>query len=146
MNFGPDYRAPPVTISPSGPSRVTAGETFSLTCSATLLDPIPLPDDVPRPTYQWFLGPNGNAPLPSGVTELATVNRTIGNHLIFSGTLRFSPLSLCHTGMYTCRIGGGRLASSANVTVNGMIVNTISLLFIHYNLSFFSSTYCDSHY
>ena len=135
MNFGRDHTVPPVTISPSGTSTVTAGETFSLMCSTTLLDPIPLPDDVPRPTYQWYFGPNGNAPLPSGVTPMPTVNGSgvpfQGNPtLIFTGTLQFSPLSLCHTGMYTCRIGGARLASSALVTVNGMGISLI-LCYLH---------------
>ena len=102
-----------VSISSSGSS--TAGETYSLTCSATI-SPNPLPTNVPSPTFQWFFGPN-NSSLPSGVTPS---NTTITGNT-YTSTLEFSRLSQRHTGMYTCRIGAGKLANYAMVTINGRI-------------------------
>ena len=100
-----------MTISPTG-STGTAGETYSLTCSATIT-PNPLPSDVPSPNFEWFFGPT-NSSLPSGVTLMAANS---GN--TYTSTLQFSPLSQSHAGMYTCRLGGNqRLAASATITVN----------------------------
>ena len=101
-------------LSPSGPS--IAGDTVSLMCSATLIDPVPLPANVPYPTFEWFFGPSGNAPLPSGVTTRANFSG-----YTFTSTLLFSPLNQSHAGMYTCRIGAGTLANSTNISVNGML-------------------------
>ena len=122
MDFG-NRTATPVILSPSGPG--IAGNTFSLTCSATLtlyafLRLIPLPTNVPPPTFEWFFGPQGDASLPSGVTPTATaivwmIGRT------YTSTLQFSPvLNESHAGNYTCRLGAGRLASSMVVSVEGM--------------------------
>ena len=103
-----------MTISPSG-STGTAGETYSLMCSATLNpDSVPFPSDVPLPTFEWFFGPN-NSSLPSGMTSPET---TFDNVDTYTSTLQFSPLSQSHAGMYTCRLGHGRLANHAMVTVN----------------------------
>ena len=106
-----------MTLSPSGPS--IAGETVSLTCSATLVDPVPLPTNVPCPTFEWFFGPNSNASLPSGVNPRSNVSG-----YTFTSTLQFSPLNESHAGMYTCRIrtGAGRLANSTIISVDGMLV------------------------
>ena len=112
-----------VAISPSGST--TAGETYSLTCSATLnsRNP-PLPDpNIPSPTFEWFFGPNGSASLPSDLTP----TNTDLNSSTYTSTLHFSPLSqFLHTGNYTCRLGAGSLVNSAMVTVNGITVT------IHY--------------
>ena len=107
-----------VAITPSGST--TAGETYSLTCSATLhARNLPLPDpNIPSPTFEWFFGPNGNAPLPSGATPTSTVLSS-GTYM---STLQFSPLNQSHTGIYTCRLGVRRLVNSAMVTVNGKII------------------------
>ena len=109
-----------VAITPSGST--TAGETYSLTCSATLHSRnLPSPERyiVPPPTLEWFFGPNGNAPLPSGLTPTATVL----NSSTFTSTLQFTPLSQClHTGNYTCRLGAGSLVNGAMVTVNGIAI------------------------
>ena len=87
-----------ILISPSGSS--TAGEMYSLNCSAALSsDPIPLPSDVPSPTFEWFFGPNGNTSLPSGMIPMATI---LHGSNIYSSTLQFSPLSQIHAGVYTC--------------------------------------------
>ena len=105
-----------VILLASGPG--IAGTAFSLSCSATLTDPIPLPSDVPSPHFEWLFGTKGNASLPTGVTPMATL-WTTGN--TYSSTLRFSPaLNESHTGMYTCRLGAGRLTNSTVVSVDGM--------------------------
>ena len=114
-----------VAISPSGST--TAGETYSLTCSATLHSKNPsLPDpNIPSPTFEWFYGPNGNAPLLSGLTPMATVLSS-GT---YTSTLPFSPLSQSlHTGMYTCRLGAGSLVNSSMVTVNGRLLLLYSII------------------
>ena len=111
MDF--DYIPEPVTLTASGPGVV--GNNFSLTCSAKLIDPIPLPTTVPFPTFEWFFGLNGNTSLPSGVMPMGTV---LKSGYIYSSTLQFTPtLSHSHAGMYTCRLGAGRLVNS---TVVGM--------------------------
>ena len=106
-----------MAISSSGST--TAGETVSLTCSATLhsLNPT-LPDpNIPPPTFEWFFGPNGNGPLPSGSTPTATVLSSS----TYTSTLQFSPLSQSlHTGNYTCQLGAGSLMNNAVLTVNGI--------------------------
>ena len=114
VDFGTAYNTSQVTISPSGP--VIAGNSFTLTCSAILIDPIVLPSDVPSPTFEWFYGPH-DASLPSGVTPSAT-DLTRGN--VYSSTLFFPSLNESHAGMYTCRLGAGRLVNSTVVSVDGM--------------------------
>ena len=115
MNFGIEYNTSQVTISPSGPG--IAGSSFTLTCSAILTSPARLPSDVPSPTFEWFYGPHGNASLPSGVIPSYTVLMS-GN--IYLSTLQFLPsLNESHGGMYTCRLGAGRLANSTTVSVDG---------------------------
>jgi hypothetical protein len=83
----------------------------------TLISPLPLPSNVPPPSFEWFYGPHGNASLPSGVTPTATVEMS-GN--IYSSTLLFPTLTESHAGNYTCRFGAGRLTNSTEVSVNGM--------------------------
>ena len=121
MNFGVSHRDDQVTISHSGSA--TAGETYSLTCSAVLFQSIPLPSSVPTPNFQWFFGPNGDASLPSGATPTATV-LSIDT---YSSTLEFSALSQSHTGLYTCRLGAGTLVNSAMITVNGIIIEKLTI-------------------
>ena len=121
VDFGVSFRDDQVTISHSGSA--TAGETYSLTCSAVLFQSIPLPSSVPTPNFQWFFGPNGDASLPSGATPTATA-LSIDT---YSSTLEFSTLSQSHTGMYTCRLGAGRLVNSAMITVNGIIIEKLTI-------------------
>ena len=112
MNFGLHHTIDPVTISPSGSN--TAGELYSLNCSATLFDPVPLPSDVHSPTFEWFFGPNGSALLPSGLTPPATaVSSSNSTSKTYTSILQFSSLSQCHAGKYTCRLGAGSLVKSA---------------------------------
>ena len=105
----------PVTITSSGSG--IAGESYSLTCSATLVDPVPLPSNIPSPTFEWFFGPNGHTSLPSGVAHIPTVQS--GNTI--NSTLQFSLLSQSHSGMYTCRLGAGILVNNATISVQGTI-------------------------
>ena len=109
-----------VTISPSAGS-TAAGVTYLLTCSATLhSNNLPSPESyiTPSPTFEWFFGPNSNAPLPSGLTTTATVL----NNGTYTSTLQFSQLNQSlHTGNYTCRLGVGSLVNSAVVTVKGIL-------------------------
>ena len=106
-----------MTISSSGSG--IAGESYSLVCSATLVDPVPLPSNI-IPNFEWFFGPNGNAPLPSGAAPMSTILR---NGHTYTSSLQFSPLTECHTGMYTCRLGVGILANSTMITVNGKSID-----------------------
>ena len=120
MNFGIEYNTSQVTISPSGPG--IAGNSFTLTCSAILTSPAHLPSDVPSPTFEWFYGPHGNASLPSGVIPSATVFKFMSSGNIYSSTLQFLPgLNEPHAGMYTCRLGAGRLVNSTMVSIDGML-------------------------
>ena len=107
-------------ISSSGSK--TAGETgYSLTCT-TLLVALPSDVHVPTPTFQWFFGQHCNDSLPSGLTRPTTTSSMSSNPdgTTYTSTLQFPRLSQpLHTGMYTCRIGAGKLANNTIVTVNG---------------------------
>ena len=119
VQFGFRFDLEHVTISLSTGS-ATAGETYSLTCSATLFEPSRLPSDLPSPNFQWSF--NGSASLPSGVTALPIVmSSSNSTSETYTSILQFSPLSQSHTGMYTCRLGAGILVNSAMITVDGMI-------------------------
>ena len=110
-----------VTISSSGSN--TAGEIYLLICTATLVDPVPLPSDVPSPTFEWFFGLNSSDSLSSGVTVVpmatVTVSSSSSISITYTSTLKFSPLTQSHERMYTCRLGAGSLVNSVMVTVNG---------------------------
>ena len=117
-----------MAISSSGSTQSTAGETYSLNCSAILYpgnrNP-PLPDpNIPSPTFDWFFGPNGSAPLPSDLTPTATIL----NHGTYISILQFPQLSQSHAGNYTCRLGVGSLVNSAIVTVNGILQYLITAI------------------
>ena len=105
-----------ISRSPTNSSSASAGDIFSLTCSATISDDL-LPSEAQAPTFRWFFGPRGNTMLPSGVTSMRTILSS-GNS--YTSTLQFSPLSQSHAGMYTCHPGAKRFAKSVNVIVNGM--------------------------
>ena len=125
MNFASRFDDPHITTSSSGSN--TAGAVYSLMCSSTLnSDSIPLPVNVPEPRFVWSFGPSGSDLLPSGVTDMGTTSS--GNTYI--STLQFSPLSQSlHAGMYTCRLGPGRLVRDVMITVNGKFsVNIMSII------------------
>ena len=123
MNVGYRFNVDHMIFSPSTDS-TTAGESnYSLNCSLTLYEPSRLSEavGVPQPNFQWSFG--GSASLPSGVTAMPTVmSSSNSTSETYTSTLQFSsPLSQSlHTGMYTCRLGPGRLVNSVMVTVNGM--------------------------
>ena len=99
---------------PNSNSTVAGADSFSLVCSATIVDS-PLPFISPAPSFEWFFGPRKNTTIPSGLTY-----RTISfNNGTYTSTLQFPPLSQSHTGMYACRLGAGSLMNSTIVTVNG---------------------------
>ena len=114
-----------VTISSLGSNAGSPGGDFSLTCSVTFSDN-PVPSHLPSPMFEWLFGPNGNTSLPSGVTPTATLS---SNGSTYTSTLQFSSLNLSHAGTYTCRLGAGKLANSADVTMNGILhyYNNVSI-------------------
>ena len=127
-----------VNITPSGSS--TAGETYSLICSATLTsnrNP-PLPDPtIPAPTFEWFYGPNGDVPLPFGLAAPETVLSS-GT---YTSTLQFSPLNQSHAGNYTCRLGVGSLVNNNVLAVDGKCLAIVEYLYICVYLILYSSTH-----
>ena len=129
-----------VTISHSGSS--TAGRISSLVCSATLIKKLTdshSSQDVPSRPLEWFFGPNGNAPLPSGILSSAILSE---NGKTYTSTLLFSPLSQSHAGTYTCRIGAGTLVASTEVFANGIIMNfNFDTLYLFINSFTGSSTH-----
>ena len=131
VQFGFRHYLEHVIISPSTGS-ATAGQTdYSLTCSSTLFEPSRIPPDAPSPNFQWSF--NGNASLPSGVTAMPTVvSSSNSTSETYSSILQFSPLSQpLHRGMYTCRLGPGRLVNSAMIIVDGMIRRTAAHTHTH---------------
>ena len=137
VDFGVNHLPNPVIISSSGSG--IPGKNYSLACSATLVDPTPLPSNIPTPNFEWFFGPNGNASLPSGVTPMVT---TLGSGYVYTSSLQFSVLIESHAGKYTCQLGVGVLANSTTVIVKGKMLQHFCIII---NLaiisnSFFSST------
>ena len=123
VNFGYRFDVNHVTISPSTGSTVTkVGQTgYSLNCSTILFEPNHLPSDVPSPNFQWSFSGSTSTSLPSGVTAMPTViSHSNSTSETYTSILQFPPLSQCHIGNYTCRLGPGRLMNSAMVTVNGI--------------------------
>ena len=105
-----------VTITPSSGSP-TAGETYSLVCSATVSGT----SDTPVPSYQWLVGPSDNRqPLNNG--NSITVN---------SNMVQFSTLKTSHGGMYTCQVTVGDLVMKAASTVQIRRKYNIVLLIIY---------------
>ena len=77
----------------------TAGETYSLECSATVTG------SIDQPAITW-LDPM-NSTVPSGmVTTTGTMS-----------TLTFNPLSASHAGTYTCRATVGSTMQTATMDV-----------------------------
>ena len=104
-----------MTMSASTGSTTAGRIGYSLTCSVTIFSPVPRPDNVPSPDFQWFF--NGSPSLPSGVTAMPTTKDSTSE--IYTGMLQFSPLSQFHEGSYTCRVGGVSLMRNTMVIVDG---------------------------
>ena len=77
----------------------TAGEAYSLKCSATVTG------STDQPTITW-LDPMNN-PVPS---EMVTTTGSMS-------TLTFNPLSASHAGTYTCRATVGSTMQTATMDV-----------------------------
>ena len=93
-----------LSITASGTN--TAGETYSLECSATVIG------SSDQPTFIW-LGPMNN-PVPS---EMVTTTGSMS-------TLIFDPLAASHAGTYTCRVTAGDVTETEifTVIVNGTYI------------------------
>ena len=90
-----------ITVSITASGTNTAGETYSLECSATVTG------STGQPTITW-LDPMDH-PVPSGMVT------TTGS----MSTLTFNPLSASHAGTYTCRatLGAAMQTNTEIVTV-----------------------------
>ena len=90
-----------LSITASGTN--TAGETYSLECSATVTG------STDQPTITW-LDPMNEVP-----SEMVTTTGSMS-------TLTFNPLAASHAGTYTCRVtaGGVTETQTSTVIVNGM--------------------------
>ena len=88
-----------VSISPSGDN--TAGDAYSLACSATVIG------SIDTPNVAWLDAMNNT--VPTGMVSV------MGN----VHTLTFNPLSASHAEVYTCRaaLGGAVQTESMEVTV-----------------------------
>ena len=94
-----------LSITPSG--TYTAGETYSLECSATVTG------STDQPTIIWL--DQINNPVPS---EMVTTTGSMS-------TLTFNPLAASHTGTYTCRgmVGGAVQSETVEITVLSESIN-----------------------
>ena len=93
-----------ISLSVTASGTNTAGETYSLECSATVTG------STDQPTITW-LDPMNN-PVPS---EMVTTTGSMS-------TLTFNPLAASHAGTYTCRamVGGVTETQTSTVIVNGI--------------------------
>ena len=97
-----------MSISPSTPVIVTAGETVNLQCSVDIT-PHPLPAGTSTPEFEWLFCQTFNQPLTSTITN---------SGITYSSTLQLTSVSESDGGMYTCRLRGNhRTAVSTTVTV-----------------------------
>ena len=98
----------PVSITPSAPLTVFAGEAVDLECSVDIT-PHPLPDNTSAPEFEWFFGQTFNQPLTSTTTNSGST---------YTSTYIITSASESDEGMYTCRLRGNqRTAVSTMVTV-----------------------------
>ena len=88
-----------VSITPGSGSN-TAGETYSLECSANVTG------STDQPTTTWLIPMNN--PVPSGMVT------TTGS----MSTLTFDPLAASHAGTYTCRATVGSTMEAATMDVS----------------------------
>ena len=119
------------SVAISNSSSSTIGEVYSLVCTATLYPNknLPLPDSsIPSPIFEWFFGPNGNDPLPSGLIP----TKTVLNNGTYTSTLQFFSLSQSHAGNYTCRLGAGNLVNSSMLIANGKFFITVMHVLLSY--------------
>ena len=99
----------PVSISPSTPVTVTAGETVNLQCSVDVT-PHSLPDGTSTPEFEWFFRSTLNSPLTSITTYSSST---------YSSTLQLTSVSESDGGMYTCRLRGNH-RTAVSTTIIGI--------------------------
>ena len=117
-----------VSISPSIPVTITAGETVNLQCLVDIF-PHPLPGSIPTPKFEWF---HGQTPLTS---------TTLHNGNTYSSTLQLTSVSVSDGGLYTCRLRGShRTAASTTVTV-GPGECIVSLLSVFHYAAYMTCKY-----
>ena len=94
-----------VSISPSTPLTVTAGQTVNLQCSV-VITPHPLPAGTSTPEFEWLFG------------QTSFICTTTSSGSTYFSTLQFNTVSVSDGGLYTCRLRGNhRTAVSTTVTV-----------------------------
>ena len=112
-----------ITVSITASGTNTAGETYSLECSATVTG------STGQLTITWFDRDSAEIS-SSNATRMvsATVNRGGGS---YSSTLTFNQLSASHAGTYTCRatLGGASDEKSRAVVLGtpGTIYHCMSI-------------------
>ena len=95
-----------ISISIIAPGTNTAGETYSLECSATVTG------STDQPSITW-LDPMNNSVSSEMVTTTGSMS-----------TLTFNPLAASHAGTYACRATAGGVTRTQTFTliVNGMTI------------------------
>ena len=101
--------APSITVSITASGTNTAGETYSLVCSATVTG------STDQPTITWL---DDDVEISNETTRTVTAStmRPSGD---YSSTLTFDPLVASHSWTYTCRatVGGAVQNATEAVTV-----------------------------
>ena len=98
-----------ITITP-GAAVFTAGQSYNLTCTATL-------ENATRtPTVEW-LGPNNNS--LHGSSDITVGDTVTVNCSTYTTTLQFTTLRTSHSGQYSCQatLGAVNITAAVNVTV-----------------------------
>ena len=105
------FTAPPpptLTISPSVGGTSTAGDSFSLTCTVSVVENL-----IQSPIVTW-IGPGVGQ---TGVKEIGLMVSDAVTIL----TLSFNPLQTSHGGQYTCRaVLSNNIISNAGVNTSTM--------------------------
>ena len=101
--FTPDLPVPLTTIEDAGSN--TAGQSYTLTCMATLVEGLSITPDI-----QW-MGPNGSYIVGDGSITISDLELVEG--VVASRSLTFSVLLTSHGGEYTCRANLSLPGSSA---------------------------------
>ena len=113
-------------ISQVDPTPAIAGKNFTLECSVDI-SPYYDPEDI---IFNWFFGPS-NSSLPSNVIMSAV---TYSSN-IYTSTIEFSPLSLSHSGMYTCQLWHNE--SWSQTTMVSVKCKNNNYSYFCYNYSYF---------
>ena len=95
-----------VSITPSGTN--TAGETYSLECSATVTG------STDQPTITWLV--NG-CEITSDSTRMVSTTTRNSEHGSYSSNLTFNRLAASRAGTYTCRAMVGRTLEHATMDI-----------------------------